>query len=66
VVCRGLRSDGVPLAAIQWVLWAASAAAARERVRKHEERSRARGDRRSTVHVRLHGRRTTFELESDG
>jgi ring-1,2-phenylacetyl-CoA epoxidase subunit PaaE len=65
-VSRGLRSEGVPLAAIHWELFAASADAARERVRKHEERSRARGDRRSTVHVRLHGRRTTFELESDG
>lgn len=65
-VTRGLRGEGVAPANIHYELFSASADDAAHRVRKHEARADKFSDKVSKVSVKLHARRYTFDLESDG
>lgn len=65
-VTRGLRGEGVPPASIRYELFSASADDAAQRARKHKARADQFSDKVSKVSVKLHARRYTFDLESDG
>ena len=65
-VSRGLRSEGIDERHIHYELFAASAEAAREALRRHEARAKAYRGQVSEVRVITGGRSYDFELAADG